>query len=244
MLPDGWAPVLEKAGIIFVSAAQSGNNEDILGRRVPLAVIAAQNILKRYPVDATRVYVGGVSGGARVAMRIALGYPDLFHGALLDAGSDPIGSDKIPLPPQPLFRQFQNSRLVYINGDDDMLNVGLAAASIRSMRSWCAFDLEAETIHDMGHGAMNPIALSRALDALAHPQPPEPGVLGGCNADIQTALDSQIQKIQSLTAGGNLEAAKTLLVQMDARFGGLASPRSMAFAESLGLVPKSIPSGK
>ena len=58
-------------------------------------VLAAYNVMKRYAVDPQRVFVSGFSGGARVAMRLALAYPDLFRGALMDAGSDPIG-DAIP----------------------------------------------------------------------------------------------------------------------------------------------------
>jgi len=36
-LPQGWGPVLDAAGVIFVTAARSGNEEDIVTRREPLA---------------------------------------------------------------------------------------------------------------------------------------------------------------------------------------------------------------
>jgi poly(3-hydroxybutyrate) depolymerase len=52
-----------------------------------LALIAAQNAMAQYSVDPQQVYIGGFSGGSRVALRLALGYPDVFHGALLNAGS-------------------------------------------------------------------------------------------------------------------------------------------------------------
>jgi pimeloyl-ACP methyl ester carboxylesterase len=64
--------------------------------------------------------VGGFSGGARVALRIALGYPDVFRGAILNAGSDPIGDSATPLPPRELFAGFQEeARLIYITGEKD-----------------------------------------------------------------------------------------------------------------------------
>src|SRR5437879_3459051 len=93
-------------------AARSGNDASVLARREPLALLAAHNLMQRYPVDPERVYVGGFSGGARVAMRLALGYPDLFRGAILNAGSDPIGGAEIPLPPRDMFMRFQSSKRI------------------------------------------------------------------------------------------------------------------------------------
>ena len=67
----------------------------------------------RYPIDPKRVYVGGLSGGSRAAEMTALAYPDVFRGALLNAGSDPIGGEAgIYLPPAELFRRFQETKLV------------------------------------------------------------------------------------------------------------------------------------
>lgn len=95
-LPDGWGPVLDQYGVIFVTAARSGNDANVFGRREPLALLAEQNVARRYAVNQARVLIAGFSGGSRVAMRLALAYPDLFHGAILNAGSDPVGSRTIP----------------------------------------------------------------------------------------------------------------------------------------------------
>src|SRR5262249_23662500 len=116
-LPRQWAPILDKYGVLFVTAARSGNKEHVL-RREPRALLAAFNVTQRCPIDPRRVYVGGFSGGARVALRLALGYPDVFRGALLNAGSDALGNaDAVPpisLPPRELLYRFQeSSRLVY-----------------------------------------------------------------------------------------------------------------------------------
>jgi len=116
-----------------------GNGADVLNRREPLALLAAENIMRSYPLDPERVYIGGFSGGSRMALRIARGYPDVFHGALLNAGSDPIGNAQIPLPPQELLRQFQQStRVVYVTGAHDNFNLAavrrestVAAAMLR-----------------------------------------------------------------------------------------------------------------
>src|ERR1700730_19353521 len=54
MLPRGWAAILHRPGVIFVSAANSGNEANILDRREPLALLAAYNILQRFRVDPER----------------------------------------------------------------------------------------------------------------------------------------------------------------------------------------------
>jgi poly(3-hydroxybutyrate) depolymerase len=69
-VPHKWISTLDRHGTIYVSAANSGNDADVLDRRDPLAVLAADNIMRRYHVDSRRVYVGGFSGGSRVALHI------------------------------------------------------------------------------------------------------------------------------------------------------------------------------
>ena len=138
-VPKLWRAALDRPHMILVSAANSGNGADVLNRREPLALLAAENIMRSYPLDPERVYIGGFSGGSRMALRIARGYPDVFHGALLNAGSDPIGNAQIPLPPQELLRQFQEStRVVYVTGAHDNFNLAavrrestVAAAMVR-----------------------------------------------------------------------------------------------------------------
>ena len=233
-LPDGWATVLDRDGIIFVSAARSGNDASVLGRRDPLALLAEQNVVRRYPVDPDRIYIAGFSGGSRVAMRLALGYPDVFRGALLDAGSDPIGDSNIPLPPKDLFWRFQEaSRLVYLTGADDLPRLGMAAVSMQSMRDWCVFDIHAEVAPHTAHDVADPAALSRALNALFHPVPPAPDRLAACRSAVDGDLTAKFQKAESLMAGGHRGAARDLLNDIDRRFGGLAAPRSVALAAEL-----------
>lgn len=233
-LPSGWASVLDKYGVIFISADRSGNAENVYDRRIPLALNAAASILARYAVDAKRVYVGGTSGGSRVAMRAALAYPDLFHGAMLNAGSDEIGNDFIPLPPKDLLYRFQESTaLVYMTGDADSVNLNKDSASRGAMRNWCQFNLDSETMFRTGHSVANAGALSRVLELLAAPPVPDGKKLDACRADIEKDLDAQMAQAQALQAAGKWEDAKTLLEKIDRRFGGLAAPRSLALDDAL-----------
>lgn len=227
-VPPRWRPVLDRHGTIYVSAARSGNDADVLDRREPLALLAAYNIMRRYPVDPQRVYVGGFSGGSRVALRIALGYPDVFHGALLDAGSDPIGSAQVALPPPELMRQFQQStRLVYLTGGQDDFHRDEDMRSRRSMQEWCMFNLDSVAMPWTGHDLADPAGLEHALQRLAGPPHPDPGKLAGCRAGVERKLDDQLQRAQQLIAGGRFAEARALLEDIDARYAGLAAPRSI-----------------
>lgn len=238
IVPRGWIAALDRHGLIFVSAARSGNEANILARREPLALLAAHNIMQRYPVDPQRVYIGGFSGGARVALRLALGFPDLFRGALLNAGSDPIGDAQAPLPPAELFRQFQDStRLVYLTGNDDLANIDHDAASVQSMRQWCQFNLDTQSIAWAGHDVADSRALQRALDALTTNAPQDPVPLAACRSRIDTLLAAKLQQVQELVTGGKLHEARALLNTIDTRFGGLAAPRSLELAQQIDARP-------
>lgn len=194
-LPAGWATALDHQGVIFVSAARSGNDASVMGRREPLALLAAHNIMSRYPVDSGRVYIGGFSGGSRVALRLALGYPDLFRGAILNAGSDVIGGraadPPIPLPPRELLYQFQEySHIVYVTGERDGDHVIDDLHSVRSMHHWCMFSTDAIVIPRAEHEPIGPVDLSRALDTLQDARPPDPSRLERCRADIESELSA------------------------------------------------------
>jgi pimeloyl-ACP methyl ester carboxylesterase len=235
-LPEGWATVLDQFGAIFVSAARSGNEESYMGRREPLALLAAQNIINQYPVDSERVYIAGFSGGSRIAQRLALGYPDLFRGAILNAGSDAVGEPTveppIPLPPRELLLQFQSrSHLVYVTGERDASRVEDDALSLRSMRQWCVFNVENFVEPFLPHTVATSEALARALGRLADGIREDPEKLARCRAALEAELDTKLQKVEVLISSGQRSAAAKLLDRIDRRYGGLAAPRSLELAE-------------
>jgi pimeloyl-ACP methyl ester carboxylesterase len=233
-VPPAWIGTLDHRGIIFVSAANSGNDANVLDRRVPLALLAAWNVMRRYRVDPQRVYIGGFSGGSRVAERVALGYPDLFHGALLIAGSDPLGSAQLVLPPSALWRQFQDTtRLVYLTGQNDAAHLELDDRSRQSMQQACVAHVDTVIEPWVGHDLPSAVPFSRALDRLEYAAPVDAGQLARCRIDVDHALDAQLHKVEQLLAAGNTGAAKALLGRIDLRFGGLAAPRSLSLARKI-----------
>jgi pimeloyl-ACP methyl ester carboxylesterase len=234
-LPVDWASVLDKYGMIFVSASNSGNSEKILDRRIPLALLGAYNIMQRYPVDKDRVYISGMSGGSRVAMRVALAYPDVFRGAMLNAGSDPLGTEQAVVPPADLLRQFQDSsRLVYVTGALDTWNIEHDAVSRQSMHELCIFETSTETMDKASHEVAPPAALDHALRTLDSRRAPDPEKLSSCRARIARELSAKLQKVQELLGRGKPHDAWQALTKIDVGYGGLAAPASIELAMRIG----------
>ncbi|RDI97287.1 hypothetical protein DVT68_17490 [Dyella solisilvae] len=232
-IPAAWMPVLDRLGVILVTAARSGNEADLIDRREPLALLAAHNVTGEYRVDPQRIYVGGFSGGARVALRLALGYPDLFHGALLDAGSDAIGV-QIPPPPRELFERFQDdTRVVYLTGEEDRFHQGTDRQSRQALKSWCVTDIDVLDMPHTGHELADAAAFGRALASLDARVPRDAGQLADCRAHVDHALNAALDQVQAQFGGGKIDEARRQLDGIDTHFGGLAAPRSVELAARL-----------
>jgi dienelactone hydrolase len=232
-VPVEWTSILDRHGMIFVTAANIGNDASLLDRRDPVALLAAVNVMDRYRVNPQRVYVGGFSGGSRVALRLALGYPDVFHGALLEAGSDPIGS-AVPLPERALLEQFQTgTRIVYFTGQQDPARMDVDRQSRHSLHEWCIDDVDLRAIPSTGHELAGAVALDRALTSLETHQPPDATRLQACRARIASELDQALAEVDAAWVRKDLTAAKQQLDKVDNRFGGLAAPRSVELATRL-----------
>jgi predicted esterase len=184
-VPRQWMAALNRHNMIMVTAANSGNEAPIVDRREPLALLAAHNVMTQFSVDPQQVYIGGFSGGARVALRLALGYPDVFRGALLNAGSDVIGTTDVPLPPADLLRQFQEtSRVVFLTGERDEENVARDVHSRRSLEKWCVYDVLTLNEPRVGHELADVADFKRALDGLVAPRHVDPGKLENCREHL------------------------------------------------------------
>ncbi len=232
-IPTRWMPVLARHGLAVVTAADAGNDQKVIDRRMPLALSAYENMRKRYPIDPARIYVGGLSGGGRVAMRLALAFPDVFHGALLNAGSDPVGTLEVPLPDAALFREFeQRSRLVYTTGSDDSAVMRTDMRSRDSLRELCFSDVTTLTMRGRGHEPTDPATLGLALEALNGPHTDEPK-MAACRVARDAEIADQLAAIGTRIDAGNLRDAAKQLQAVDEHFGGLAMPGSLDLARRL-----------
>jgi pimeloyl-ACP methyl ester carboxylesterase len=233
-IPEGWAAVLDEYGVIFVSATQSGNDKNVAFRRVPLALNAAYNLAKQYDVDPSRVFVGGFSGGSRTAMLMALEYPDVFRGALMNSGGDAIGNNVRPIPSRDLFALFRSqTHLVYLTGDEDGATKDIVRDSLQSMREWCVPSTHAIVMPHAEHETASGADLGSALQALLAPAPPDTPDLAACRAARDAELNTKLDQVDSLIAGGDKTSAQNLLNVIDQTYGGLAAPRSLALQAKL-----------
>lgn len=86
-LPPGWDAVLSSRKYLFVSPHNAGNGCENPRRR-GLAVLGALQMKQHYRIDGNRVFVAGLSGGARTASALGFYQTDLFKGTIQDCGSD------------------------------------------------------------------------------------------------------------------------------------------------------------
>ncbi len=85
MLPADWDSELAKMHLLFASAHRSGNTRHPLDR-FRLALDATCNMCRRYNIDRQRIYIGGFSGGARIASMLGVAYADVYTGTLSCCG--------------------------------------------------------------------------------------------------------------------------------------------------------------
>lgn len=84
-IPSAWEAELARQQLLFVGAYKAGNPRDVV-ERARLALDAAFNMRQLYKIDPNRVYLGGFSGGGRVAGMVGMAYPDVFTGTICMCG--------------------------------------------------------------------------------------------------------------------------------------------------------------
>ena len=86
-MPGRYRQVLDDNNLIWIGANHSGNRVRF-ARRISLALLATAIADSNYPIDPSRVYVSGFSGGGRTASAVAPEYAQLFTGAIYICGVD------------------------------------------------------------------------------------------------------------------------------------------------------------
>ena len=232
-VPRRWRQALEETGTLFVTAAKSGNDQLELPRRMALALHGYGNMAARYRIDPERVYVGGFSGGARVAERLALGYPDVFRGAILDSSSDDIGTLLAQLPAPPLLQLAQERlRLVYLYGTEDVGNVERSRYSMQSAETWCLPEAFKIGVVGRGHEPADAVTMLRALRLQEASHRPSP-TLAECRARRDAEMKADVAGVQALVDSGLRDKAIDALRKLDERYGHYAGEDIQRLAESL-----------
>jgi predicted esterase len=76
-----WKAVCDREGAIFASPHGAGNETDTK-KRVRIVLDVLDDIRRRYNVDPDRTYLGGFSGGGRIACAIGFSLPEYFGGVV------------------------------------------------------------------------------------------------------------------------------------------------------------------
>lgn len=231
-LPHGWHGVLRERRLILIAARGAGNDADMLGRRVPLALHAYDHAIRHYPVDAERVYVAGFSGGARTAQMIAFGWPDVFRGVLQFAGSDTFGETAVPPPRAPSMELVrQRLRIVHATGSADAANLAIDVRTRRSLATLCVTNVSQAEQPRLGHVLPEARGLAKALDALLQPGVARPD--DACDRSLRARIEADLQAVDRLLQMGDTTRARKRLGELDRHYGWLAAPRSAALARRL-----------
>lgn len=111
--PPGWDAVLDRHAMVWIAARDFGNPLPS-NQRVLVALMGLTLARRDYvPADAHR-YIGGMSGGGRIASIAITKFPQLFDGALYIVGADDFGKAE----PARLAAIAAN-RYVFLTGDRD-----------------------------------------------------------------------------------------------------------------------------
>jgi hypothetical protein len=133
----GWTKALDAREIIWIGPNNAGNVRPAVPR-IALALDAVHNAAKKFNIDPTRLYIGGVSGGGRITSIALLAFPEVFSGGYSIIGADyfrqlPSKSKggvypaTFKAPPPKTLAAAKKKRFVLLTGDDDANREQMAA---------------------------------------------------------------------------------------------------------------------
>ena len=111
--PAGWLPLLQQKQLSWIAADGFGN-EALIAQRVLVAVMGHSLAQRSAALDRKRIYIGGMSGGGRIASMTAPRFPELFSGGLYIVGANFWMPDDVRLK-----QLAAANRYVFITGDGD-----------------------------------------------------------------------------------------------------------------------------
>ena len=90
--------LLAERKLLWIGANRAGNPRPTRDRYF-LALDAAHHVTELYDLSPERIYVGGYSGGGRIAGGLSIHYPEVFHGGLWTMGC--AWYEALPVPDRP-----------------------------------------------------------------------------------------------------------------------------------------------
>lgn len=234
-LTHDWKKALDRAGVIYVAARRSGNQQNVYERRIPLALHAVWNVKARYPIDPQRITISGYSGGSRTAIRIAAAYADVFTGALLIGGAKVMSEEDFAPPPAELMSLLQRRmRIVYSTGSEDMPNLRLDARSREALKAHCVAGVYKISERGIGHEVPDRKTMERVFARLDRPI--DAAALeeqSRCATEIARRATADVDAAEQAYEQGHLQEAGEMLGAADLNWGGLVADRLIALARKI-----------
>ena len=165
-LPASWRRVLDKHNLIWIGANQSGNRTRV-PRRVLLSLLAVDAAQQDYVLDDTRIYIGGFSGGGRVASMVSTDHAETFTGGLFICGAEFWSVDS----PRHI-DNIRKNRYVFLTGDFDQA-LAPTKRAFRGYRKAGVERIKLMIIRKMGHSTPRAADFSKAIRFLDAPDDPD-----------------------------------------------------------------------
>jgi predicted esterase len=157
-LPQRWAAALDQHNLIWIAAEDFGN-ERLSAQRVLVALMALKLVQNTQEFDAKRVYIGGMSGGGRIASQVITRFPQKFSGALFVVGAD------FWMPAEPLKSLVVARRYAFITGARDFNRRDMKSVYRRYRAAGVTGALLMD-LKDLGHEYPRSEELGQAIDFL------------------------------------------------------------------------------
>ena len=120
----GWAEVLDRRNLAYV-AAEGFGNEKPGNQRALAALLALTHLSRTQSIDAARRYIGGMSGGGKMASQVLSRFSEYFDGALCIVGAEYVE------PRGGFSPEMRGKRVVFMTGDKDFNHFDVLAVHKR-----------------------------------------------------------------------------------------------------------------
>ena len=158
-MPSDWTAQLDARNLIWIAAEDFGN-EHPSAQRILATIAALKFIESTATIDAKRLYLGGISGGGRIASQIMARFPQYFRGALFIVGADFWTASEEPFLPQ-----IVANRYVFITGSADFNQLSMQRVYSKYRRAGVTAAMLMDLPH-FGHQLPNAEQLGKAIDFL------------------------------------------------------------------------------
>ena len=154
----GWVEVLDRRNLAYIAAEGFGNDQPG-NQRALAALLGLTHLSRTQQIDAARRYIGGMSGGGKMATQVLTRFPSFFDGALCIVGAEFVA------PRGGLAPELAGKRVVFMTGDRDFNHFDVLAV-YRRFRAAGIAGAHLMDIPGFGHQYPDARQLDKALELL------------------------------------------------------------------------------